>query len=136
MAEAASIAQLLLEAARRDAAACGRLAEDDRIHDSVVGFHAQQAIEKSLKAVLSHRRVPFRRTHDLAELLDTLADNAITPPPHAERLDELNPYAVALRYGVAEASGLDRALALRWIEDVIAWGQAQLERPGPGSAGA
>lgn len=31
-------------------------------------FHAQQAVEKSLKALLVWYDVPFRKTHDLAEL--------------------------------------------------------------------
>ena len=31
-------------------------------------FHCQQAVEKALKALLSHHEHPFRRTHDLGEL--------------------------------------------------------------------
>ena len=31
-------------------------------------FHCQQAVEKLLKAVLTWREVPFRKTHDLGEL--------------------------------------------------------------------
>ncbi|MBI4321187.1 MAG: HEPN domain-containing protein [Chloroflexi bacterium] len=31
-------------------------------------FHAQQATEKSLKALLTWHDVPFRKTHDLAEI--------------------------------------------------------------------
>lgn len=31
-------------------------------------FHAQQAVEKSLKALLVWHDAPFRKTHDLAEL--------------------------------------------------------------------
>jgi HEPN domain-containing protein len=33
-------------------------------------FHAQQAIEKSLKALLTYRQTVFPRTHDLLRLLD------------------------------------------------------------------
>ena len=32
-------------------------------------FHAQQAVEKALKALLTRHQVEFRRTHDLGELL-------------------------------------------------------------------
>lgn len=34
-----------------------------------VCFHAQQAVEKYLKALLQHRSIGFTRTHDLAVLL-------------------------------------------------------------------
>lgn len=135
MAEA-SVAHVLLQAAQRDAAACMRLAEYSDIHDSIVGFHAQQAIEKSIKAVLSHRRIEFRRTHDLAELLDLMADNGISPPPHADSLDELNPFAVAARYSPFDPGSLDRDRALRRMADVITWAGAQLDLPAPGGTGA
>jgi HEPN domain-containing protein len=57
----------------------------------VVGFHLQQCVEKALKAVLSHAGIAFRRTHDIAELLDLIADRGLGPPPYADWLDELNP---------------------------------------------
>ena len=33
-------------------------------------FHAQQAIEKTLKALLTAAQIPFQRIHDLSRLLD------------------------------------------------------------------
>lgn len=48
-----SIARLLLDSASQDLAACRLLAVASGIGDGVVGFHTQQAVEKSLKAVLS-----------------------------------------------------------------------------------
>lgn len=44
------------------------LIENDEIADSQIGFHAQQAVEKCLKAVLVLHEVEFRKTHDLDEL--------------------------------------------------------------------
>ncbi|MGW8256832.1 MAG: HEPN domain-containing protein [Thermoguttaceae bacterium] len=35
-------------------------------------FHAQQCVEKYLKAVLQDREIPFRKTHDLNLLFDLL----------------------------------------------------------------
>jgi len=35
-------------------------------------FHSQQAIEKSFKAFLTFHNIPFRRTHSLEELGETL----------------------------------------------------------------
>jgi len=41
------------------------------IHDAIC-FHAQQCIEKYLKAWLQEASIPFPRTHDLEELLDLI----------------------------------------------------------------
>jgi HEPN domain-containing protein len=64
-----SVAHFLLDAAKQDEAACILLSIGLGIGDAVVGFHAQQAVEKSLKAVLSAHGLEFRRTHDLLTLL-------------------------------------------------------------------
>lgn len=58
-----SIAQMLLNAASQDLAACQLLSDGPGIGDAVVGFHAQQSVEKSLKAVLSVRSQPQCRGH-------------------------------------------------------------------------
>lgn len=116
-----SVARLLLQAAREDAKALEALIELSEIADAIVGFHAQQAVEKSLKAVLSAGQVAFRRTHDLAELIDLLADSGLPAPPHAETLDALNPYAVDARYGLVGARGLDRRRTAREVRSVIDW---------------
>lgn len=38
-------------------------------------FHAQQCVEKALKAVLMAHQVYFRRTHDLEEIAGLLAES-------------------------------------------------------------
>lgn len=122
----ASVARLLLQAAREDAKALDALKGLPGIADAIVGFHAQQAVEKSLKAVLSAGQVAFRRTHDLAELIDLLADRGLPAPPHAETLDTLNPYAVDARYGLVGACGLDRGQTVDQVHDVITWAAHQI----------
>ena len=97
-----SIARLMLAAARRDEQAFIALAALPAMNDAVIGFHAHQCVEKALKAVLAHCGVAFRRTHDVAELLDLLSDAGCALPAEANRLDELNPYAVEARYGLVE----------------------------------
>lgn len=121
------VAQLLLEAARHDLGACKALASMADIHDSMVGFHAQQAIEKSLKAVLAHAGVAVRRTHDIAELLDATADSGLPSPPHAEQLDEFQPYAVEARYGLVQPGALNRARTTSVVEEVWSWAAGQIE---------
>jgi hypothetical protein len=54
-----------------------RLLANAEISDEIVGFHAQQAVEKWLKAVLGSRGVEFEYTHDLRRLLAE-----VTAPGH------------------------------------------------------
>ncbi len=121
---AKSIAHVLREAARQDLAACKLLSTGMGIGDAMVGFHAQQAVEKAIKSVLSTHNVEFRRTHDLVTLLDLLQDNGLPAPPGADWLDELNPYAVEARYGTIEPSGLNRTRVLDTLVLVMAWAEA------------
>ncbi len=113
-----SVAQLLMESARQDVAVCNLLSPNTSIGDAVIGFHAQQAIEKSIKAVLSQSGIEFRRTHDLIDLLDLVQDNGLPMPPHADWLDELNPYAVEARYGTIGPDTLDHDHVLKVIAAV------------------
>ncbi len=124
-----SVAKLLLTAAKRDQQAFRTLVAVPEMNDAVIGFHAHQCIEKALKATLAHAGIHFRRTHDIAELLDLLHDTGHGSAPLSERLDELNPYAVESRYGLVEPTGLDRAAASRMVEAVVAWAEMQLVIP-------
>ena len=118
---------MLLESALQDEAACKLLSASSQISDGIIGFHAQQAAEKSIKSVLSQHGVEFRRTHDLIALLDLLQDNALPAPPHADWLDELNPYAVEARYGTIDPDGLDRQFVLAVVTAVLTWAQSQVK---------
>lgn len=63
-----------------------------------VSFHAQQAAEKALKALLVRYQVDFSKTHNIGELL-LLAE--LVAPRISEKLAEtrtLTPYAVGARY--------------------------------------
>ena len=121
------VPKILLQAAEQDLAACEALAQAPGIGDAIVGFHAQQATEKALKAVLSRHGVEFRRTHDLALLLDLLQDRQLPPPPGADWLDELNPYAVEARYGLSGIAGLDRPKVLAALHALMHGARAQLQ---------
>jgi len=76
--------------------------------------------------VLSSNVIVFRRTHDIAELLDLLADSGLPTPPEAETLDELNPYAVEARYGLVNLSGLDRQKIHMTVRLVLAWVEGRI----------
>lgn len=73
----------LLRAHSDLALACGRLRRSVLPED--LCFHAQQAVEKSLKAVLISRGIDFPRTHNLRMLIDVLPETVLgirfwTPP--------------------------------------------------------
>jgi HEPN domain-containing protein len=67
--EGSDLARILARKAEGDAKAMRRLASDPEIDDDAVGFHAQQAIEKWLKAVMVSRGLEEARIHDLGRLL-------------------------------------------------------------------
>lgn len=87
-----------LHVASHDMKAPEILKESPEIHLSIVCFHAQQTIEKSLKAVLFLHRIEFRRTHDLTELAQLLRQHGIESPVADLQLNVLNPFAVTFRY--------------------------------------
>lgn len=73
-----------------------RLLESGGPHD-VVCFHAQQAAEKSLKALLALRDAEIPRTHDLSELAD-LVEQSYPGAEIDSRIGDLTAFAVELRY--------------------------------------
>ena len=61
-------------------------------------FDAQQAAEKSIKALLLHKKVSFTRTHDILSLLTLLDQNGLEVPEEIRQVDNLTAYAVDTRY--------------------------------------
>lgn len=102
--EHVEVAQLLLEKAGGDLAALSVLAADQNQADHVVGFHAQQAVEKAIKAVLASREIEIPMTHDLGYLVTLVG----TLPSEVAESRWLTPWAGGWRYD-AEASPLGRA---------------------------
>jgi HEPN domain-containing protein len=91
-------AQGLLGRARDDLYVVRRLRTDPAAPGWVMGFHAQQAVEKALKAVLSCAGVTYPRTHNLVMLAELLRGAAIALPPDVECFGTLVPFGVVLRY--------------------------------------
>ena len=70
-----------------------------------VAFHAQQACEKSLKAVLTFARAEHQQHgHDLNALLAALPTAGWTVRARYADLRELSAYAVATRYRISGAT--------------------------------
>ena len=115
-----------LRMADRDIHAFHVLKDDPGCHLSVVCFHAQQAIEKSFKAVLFSRRIEFKRTHNLTELASLLRQEGVEIPVADIQLLRLNPYAVTLRYDEADIELVGREDAARWVADIRKWAENQV----------
>ena len=97
-------ARRLLAKAGEDEYVLDRLQEDAAAPEAMVGFHAQQAAEKLLKAALFLARAVPPRTHNLAQLMDLATASGLELPAGCEALRWLTPYAVLYRYeGEAEA---------------------------------
>jgi HEPN domain-containing protein len=120
------LAQRFPVLADRDIKAFRKLSSDSEIDDEVIGFHAQQAVEKCLKAVLAKHRVELRKTHDLQLLLDLLAQNNLPSPPRCEGIDALGPFAVELRYDLMATEPLDREQARAVVAAVRDWAEQQV----------
>lgn len=100
--------------------------------DAPLGFHAQQAVEKLMKAVLCKRRVPFPKTHDLAHLVKLLEDYGIDHPAVLAESIWLTAYAADLRYESAhfdpeDLNPLDRPATLALVEAVREWATPLLD---------
>jgi HEPN domain-containing protein len=97
-------ARRLLAKAAEDEYVLDRLLEDAKAPEAMVGFHAQQAAEKLLKAALFLAGAVPPRTHNLTQLLELADASGLKLPPGSELLRWLTPYAVLYRYeGEAEA---------------------------------
>jgi HEPN domain-containing protein len=62
-----------------------------------VSFHAQQCIEKYLKALLAFRKIDFPKTHNLSELI-ALLPHQILIELIPEEQEKLTDYATVTRY--------------------------------------
>ena len=121
-------AEVLLTKADGDLAAGKALADRDEIADDIVGFHAQQAVEKAIKAVLTLIGVDYPRTHDIRYLVDQLRQSGSTSPPVLDESAWLTAWATEFRYVHPPPPSLDREAALATADAAIAWARSELAK--------
>ena len=94
-------------------------------------FHAQQAAEKSIKAVLIARGIPFPKTHNLDALIDLLPPGVPLPPEDVQ-VTRLTEYAVTTRYPGMDEPVTDEEYheAVRLAESVVKWAEDILKQSG------
>ena len=126
-----------LASARSDLALAraGRLSADVQLE--ALCYHCQQAVEKSLKAVLIAHSLEFPRTHNVGTLQDLLPPALAVPSAVSdEQLRALTVYAVLSRYpgDMEDVSESDYDVALDVAVRVVDWAAAELNAEDPSSS--
>jgi HEPN domain-containing protein len=114
-------ARQILTLAQRDLRALRGMLDTETFANEIFGFHAQQAVEKALKAWLSLLGVEYPRIHDLEELLELLGEHAepVSEPFH--RLVNLSDFAVQFRYEIFDpiSGQLERPEVIRQVTELL-----------------
>src|SRR3990172_4692939 len=99
-----------------------RVAASDEIMREGLCFHAQQAAEKAIKAVLIAKGITPPKTHSIGLLLD-LVSEVIHVPNKIQEAASLTDYAVTTRYpGDAEPiTQTEYQQAVSLAETVVDW---------------
>jgi HEPN domain-containing protein len=120
--ERRELALLFARKAEEDAVAVREFAGNPEIGDGIIGFHAQQAVEKWLKAVIASRGGTLERTHDIDRLAEALGELGRDVPPSLDELIALTQYAVPMRYeDLLDTVPLDREAVVTLVGGVEQW---------------
>jgi len=123
--------RILLEKARGDQRALASLMGDRNIQNWILGFHAEQAVEKAVKAVLTAFEIEYPFTHDLLTLLELLRERRIACPPDGDDLGRLTPFGAAWRYEdpADDSVAFDTTWALEIVGRTISWAASLIDEP-------
>jgi len=113
----------LLRLARRDRDTFNLLLPLPEAGVAALGFHAQQAAEKALKAVAVLLGLEVLRTHDLAALGQAILDNGMALPLTVDQLRSLNPFAVEYRYDDELIPSISREALTATLAVVMDWAE-------------
>lgn len=101
--------------ADEDLSVAEQLLSDEVPYFGSIGFHAQQAAEKFLKAFLVWHQIEFPKTHDLNKLLQLVATRDKTISEALQEILVLTDYGVDTRYP-ADLSELNATEASQAVE--------------------
>jgi len=126
-------AALLLKKAAQDQFTVEKLLPDPESPDEIIGFHAQQAVEKHLKAVLAAAGVRYGYTHQLSQLIDVVREAQLAFPADLDYVRHFTPFATSFRYDDLpdEPEGpFDRVLTLDLVRRTCLWAEQTVKRLG------
>ncbi len=106
-----------------------RYSENSNVFFEDLCFDAQQAAEKSIKAVLLEHNAEFRYVHIIEELITNCEENGIPFPDELKPSAGLTEYAVQTRYpGMAEkVTAEEYQQTLELAEKVYTWASNVIE---------
>ncbi len=112
-------AELLVQVAKRDIETLSKMLSVEGFSDAPIGFFAQQAAEKLLKAWLAVLGESYPYTHDITVLLQSLEDLNCDISDYRDLID-LTPFAVEVRYEIltGEEDPIDKAAALAKVQSL------------------
>jgi len=108
--------EVLLRKARQDELVLQKLLNDPEVDDDTLGFHAQQAAEKMLKAVLASRGVDYPKTHNLRVLIELLVQTGIRLPETLSEIARLTQFGSTFRYDNPEP--VPQGERVKWLESI------------------
>jgi len=113
-------ARQLLGMAKTDHTALTNKLNAEQFPEQIFSFHAQQAIEKALKAWISLLRRPYPKTHDVSVLVGVLRE-AGADISSFQRLEDYTVFAVQYRYESYDTDDepLDRADVIQEIAGLL-----------------
>lgn len=120
----------LLRKAASDLAAARALADDPDQGDDVVGFHVQQTIEKSIKAVLAWLEIDYALVHDIDFLVRQLVKAEVFVPDTLLEARWVTMWGVVARYEDIETV-LDRPEAIEAATQAIKWARTLIATDPP-----
>lgn len=123
-------ARMMLLLARQYLKALQGMLDPEIFATAIFGFHAQQAVEKSIKAWLNIAGVVYPKIHDLEELFALLEEHGSTVPPKFKALGVLTDFEVMLRYEAVDISDeeiTDRKSLLNQVQEFMEHVKAMLD---------
>jgi HEPN domain-containing protein len=123
------LARLLLQKAHQDLTLVQKVIKEEDIADEILGFHVQQSVEKSIKAVLTRLGIQYEYTHDLSLLYQQASDTGANPPASLSAVEAFGPFAVQFRYTLYSDLDLDREAGSALARDFIDWAHSIVESP-------
>jgi len=113
-------AQVLLSMAGKDLKALCGMEDQEVFAEEIFGFHAQQVVEKALKAWLAWLGVQYSKTHDVSLLLAELEQAGVKTDKFVDMI-EYNVFAVQFRYEAYDAGSdsLDRKEMIQCLTELL-----------------
>lgn len=96
-------ADQMLKMAKKDHLALSHMLDPADFSEEIFGFHAQQSIEKALKAWIAMKGLTYPKSHDVSALSRILKDSGedLSKFPN---LEDYNIFAVQYRYEAYDSS--------------------------------